>query len=52
VRTVTRNAALSIGLKDRGEITPGLRADILRVRMNNAGMPLVLETWLAGKRAF
>jgi alpha-D-ribose 1-methylphosphonate 5-triphosphate diphosphatase len=52
VRTVTRNAALSIGLKDRGEITPGLRADILRVRMNSAGMPLVLETWLAGKRAF
>jgi alpha-D-ribose 1-methylphosphonate 5-triphosphate diphosphatase len=52
VRTVTRNAALSIGLKDRGEITPGLRADLLRVRMNSAGMPLVLETWLAGKRAF
>ncbi len=52
VRTVTRNPARAIGMLDRGEITPGFRADLLRVRMNRAGMPTVLETWLAGKRAY
>jgi alpha-D-ribose 1-methylphosphonate 5-triphosphate diphosphatase len=51
VRTVTRNAALAIGLQDRGEIAPGLRADLLRVRMTQVGTPMVLETWMAGQRA-
>lgn len=52
VRTVTRNPARAIGLMDRGEVALGLRADLLRVRMNRAGMPTVMETWLNGKRAF
>jgi len=52
VCTVTRNAALAIDLRDRGEIAVGLRADLLRVRMNGAGMPSVRETWFAGQRAF
>ena len=52
VRTVTINPARAIGLNDRGEIAPGVRADLLRVRMNRAGMPTVMETWLAGQRAF
>ena len=52
VRTVTRNPARAIGLMDRGEVAVGLRADLLRVRMNRAGMPTVMETWLKGKRAF
>ena len=52
VRTVTRNPARAIGLQDRGEIAPGLRADLLRVRMNRAGMPMVTETWFGGTRAF
>jgi alpha-D-ribose 1-methylphosphonate 5-triphosphate diphosphatase len=52
VRTVTRNPARAIALQDRGEVAPGQRADVLRVRMNRAGMPMVLETWCAGKRAF
>ena len=52
VRTVTRNPARAIRLMDRGEVAVGLRADLLRVRMNRAGMPTVMETWLKGKRAF
>ncbi len=52
VRSVTRNPARAIGLGDRGEIAVGQRADLLRVRMNRVGMPVVLQTWLAGKRVF
>ena len=52
VRTVTRNPARSIQLNDRGEIAVGLRADLLRVRMNRAGMPNVRETWFKGERAY
>jgi len=52
VRTVTRNPARAIGLEDRGEVAPGQRADMLRVRMNRVNMPVVLETSLAGQRAF
>jgi len=52
VRSVTRNPARAIGLQDRGEVAVGLRADLLRVRMNRAGMPTVLETLVDGARAF
>lgn len=52
VRTVTRNPARAIGMSDRGELAVGRRADILRVRMNRVGMPHVMETSLAGKRAY
>ena len=52
VRTVTRNPARAIGMQDRGDVAVGQRADLLRVRMNRVGMPVVLETWLAGHRAF
>jgi alpha-D-ribose 1-methylphosphonate 5-triphosphate diphosphatase len=52
VRTVTRNPARAIGMVDRGEVAVGQRADILRVRMNRVGMPHVMETSLAGKRAY
>ena len=51
VRTVTRNPARAIGMQDRGDVAVGQRADLLRVRMNRVGMPVVLETWLAGQRA-
>jgi alpha-D-ribose 1-methylphosphonate 5-triphosphate diphosphatase len=52
VRTVTYNPTRAIGLLDRGEIAVGQRADLLRVRVNRVGSPMVLQTWLAGKRAF
>jgi alpha-D-ribose 1-methylphosphonate 5-triphosphate diphosphatase len=51
IATVTRNPAHAIGLTDRGEIAPGLRADILRVRQV-AGMPVVRGAWCRGERAF
>lgn len=52
VRAVTRNPARAIGMLDRGEVAVGQRADLLRVRINRAGMPTVLETWFGGRRAY
>ena len=51
VNTVTRNPARAIGLNDRGELAPGLRADLIRVRMS-ADMPIVRGAWHKGERAF
>ncbi len=51
VATVTRNPAHAIGLMDRGELAPGLRADLIRVRMSG-GMPIVRAAWHKGERAF
>ena len=39
-------------LHDRGQVAVGQRADLLRVRMNRAGMPSVLQTLYGGQRAF
>jgi alpha-D-ribose 1-methylphosphonate 5-triphosphate diphosphatase len=52
VRTVTVNPARAINLQDRGEVALGQRGDLLRVRMNRVGMPVVVETWREGQRAF
>lgn len=49
VATVTRTPARSIGLDDRGEIAPGQRADLVRVRLTDHG-PVVREVWRAGRR--
>ena len=51
VNTVTRNPARAIGLDDRGELAPGLRADLIRVRMSGE-MPIVRGAWHEGERAF
>lgn len=51
INTVTRNPARAIGQRDRGELTPGLRADLIRVRMSG-NMPIVRGTWHKGERAF
>ncbi|HYW55327.1 MAG TPA: alpha-D-ribose 1-methylphosphonate 5-triphosphate diphosphatase [Polaromonas sp.] len=51
VNTVTRNPAHAIGLTDRGELAPGLRADVIRVRMSG-DMPIVRGAWHKGERAF
>jgi alpha-D-ribose 1-methylphosphonate 5-triphosphate diphosphatase len=50
VATVTRNPARAIGYDDRGEIAPGKRADILRVK-EVGGMPVVRSAWCRGVRA-
>lgn len=51
VALVTRRPAQAVGLTDRGELTPGLRADLVRVAMRE-GLPVVREVWLAGQRVF
>ena len=51
VNTVTRNPARAIGLNDRGELAPGLRADLIRIRLSG-DMPIVRGAWHKGERAF
>jgi alpha-D-ribose 1-methylphosphonate 5-triphosphate diphosphatase len=41
--------AAMVGLKDRGRLEPGLRADLVRVRLHD-GAPVVRQVWLAGER--
>jgi alpha-D-ribose 1-methylphosphonate 5-triphosphate diphosphatase len=49
IRTVTLNPARATGLADRGAIAPGLRADLVRIRM--AGdLPVVREVYSSGQR--
>lgn len=49
VGTVTHAPARATGLNDRGAITPGLRADLVRVaRMGTLTLPR--GTWVGGKR--
>lgn len=54
VAVVSRNPARSLGLHDRGEIAPGLRADLVQVRVieDAAGMPqpVVRGVWREGRR--
>jgi alpha-D-ribose 1-methylphosphonate 5-triphosphate diphosphatase len=46
---VSRNPARATLLHDRGEIAPGKRADLLRVRLS-ADVPVVRQVWRAGRR--
>lgn len=49
VATVTDAPARMAGLPDRGRIEPGLRADLVRIRVH-AGLPVVREVWREGAR--
>jgi alpha-D-ribose 1-methylphosphonate 5-triphosphate diphosphatase len=49
MRTVALNPARAIGLTDRGEIAPGQRADLVRVRLHG-DLPIVREVWRGGAR--
>ncbi|WP_150287003.1 alpha-D-ribose 1-methylphosphonate 5-triphosphate diphosphatase [Rhabdaerophilum calidifontis] len=48
---VTWKVADILGLKDRGHLKPGLRADIIRFRIV-ADTPVLDAVWSAGRRAF
>lgn len=48
--TVSANPARSVGLSDRGEIAPGQRADLVRVRRGADGWPVPREVWRQGLR--
>ncbi|MDP4021964.1 alpha-D-ribose 1-methylphosphonate 5-triphosphate diphosphatase [Methylobacterium sp. NEAU 140] len=49
IATVTANPARATGLDDRGRLAPGLRADLVRVRVAR-GVPVVRAVWRAGVR--
>jgi alpha-D-ribose 1-methylphosphonate 5-triphosphate diphosphatase len=49
VATVSLNPARAVGLEDRGAIAPGLRADLVRVRLVG-DQPLVRAVWRGGLR--
>ncbi len=50
-KTITLNPARAVGLKDRGEIAVGKRADLLRVQEYHR-LPLVMEVWREGIRIY
>lgn len=49
IAVVASNPARAIGLTDRGEIAPGQRADLVRVRLHG-DLPVVRQVWRAGER--
>jgi len=49
VATVSLNPARAAGLDDRGEIAPGLRADLVQVRLVG-DQPIVRAVWREGRR--
>lgn len=51
IATVSVTPAQVAGLTDRGEIAPGKRADLIRVRSVEA-LPVAREVWRAGERVF
>ncbi|MNF59799.1 Alpha-D-ribose 1-methylphosphonate 5-triphosphate diphosphatase [compost metagenome] len=51
VRLVSLNPARAAGLTDRGEIAPGLCADLVQARSQD-GLPVVQQVWRQAKRVF
>ncbi|MCY0095592.1 alpha-D-ribose 1-methylphosphonate 5-triphosphate diphosphatase [Hoeflea ulvae] len=49
IRLVTSTPARTVGLDDRGSLTPGKRADLVRVR-RDSGIPVVRSVWRRGER--
>ncbi|KMO30505.1 phosphonate metabolism protein PhnM [Methylobacterium variabile] len=49
IATVTANPARATGFTDRGALAPGLRADLVQVRLAE-GVPVVRQVWRQGRR--
>jgi alpha-D-ribose 1-methylphosphonate 5-triphosphate diphosphatase len=49
LQTVTRTPAQAVGLADRGEISVGKRADLVRVRIGRY-LPVAVAVWRQGQR--
>ncbi len=49
IRLISESPARMVGLEDRGRIAPGLRADLVRVRVHEVS-PIIRQVWLAGER--
>ncbi|KQT52789.1 MULTISPECIES: alpha-D-ribose 1-methylphosphonate 5-triphosphate diphosphatase [unclassified Aureimonas] len=50
IRLVTKHPAEAVGLSDRGEIAPGLRADLALVRPMPGSPPVVAAVYREGRR--
>jgi alpha-D-ribose 1-methylphosphonate 5-triphosphate diphosphatase len=50
-KTVTETPARLGKLYDRGSLTPGLRADLVRVALKE-GRPVVKSVWVAGRQVY
>ena len=51
IRAVSKTPAETVGLRDRGEIKAGLRADLIQVRAS-PGHPIIHQVWKQGRRVF
>lgn len=51
VAMITARPARVLGFTDRGRIAPGLRADLLRVRLVEE-IPVIRNAWIAGQQVF
>ena len=49
IRLVTATPAKTVGLDDRGSLTEGKRADLVRVR-RDTGVPIIRSVWRQGER--
>jgi alpha-D-ribose 1-methylphosphonate 5-triphosphate diphosphatase len=49
--TVSSNPAKALGFADRGELSAGKRADVVRMRVAD-GLPIVRNVWVHGQRSF
>ncbi len=49
---VSGNSAKASGLRDRGEIAPGLRADLVLVEWPEGQLPVIRQTWVGGRCAY
>ncbi|MBE3638648.1 alpha-D-ribose 1-methylphosphonate 5-triphosphate diphosphatase [Mangrovicoccus algicola] len=48
--TVTAAPARALGLADRGRLAEGLRGDVLRFRVTDAGIPMIRGVWSGGRQ--
>ena len=49
---ISANPAQALGLKDRGQIAVGLRADLVVLDWPDGGLPAIRQTWVAGRCAY
>jgi len=50
IAMVSANPARQVGLQDRGQLAPGMRADFSRVRRRDRTVPVVRSVWREGNR--
>jgi alpha-D-ribose 1-methylphosphonate 5-triphosphate diphosphatase len=51
IKAVSKTPAQTVGLADRGEIKPGLRADLIQARVHR-NHPVIQQVWRQGVRVF